>query len=287
MILGLPRPAILTIAANGAYRTKLDHSHLPLTPDEHCACALACHQAGASLYRLALYNPAVPNVPMPSDYAAVIREIDRACEDQMPVQLDMTDPNQTEQGEHFATQRADIEHIKPKAFSIAFRDLFPKGAEEKREGEARDFLDECQNENIAVQFIFDHVGDLDWFYAYRQYGLISQKKPMLLFDLTKAHKRVEANAHALRPYLAKLDQLNLLSQVQWSVCAPDCAELPIAVASLTLGGHCQIGLAHNLHDGEGEVAKDNASQLAPLMQISQNLGRPSASAFESLALLRG
>lgn len=287
MILGLPRPAILAINASGPTNSKLEHPGLPLSLQEMCECARKCQMAGASLYHLTVRDEAGKPTLQPEIVSKALSEIDAACEGTLPLQLNVHNVLEEEADKIFAFQREVVQTCQPKAISIAFRDLFPQGTEEKRELEARDFLDDCQSQNVAVQISFNHIADLDWFYAYRQYGMLNIDKPMLLLDLTGLQKKIEPNAHALRPFLAKLDQLNLLSSVHWSVCAPGIAELPTAAAVLALGGHCQIGFAHNIHNADGDLASDNASQLEPVKAIAELLGRPAASSFETLALLRG
>lgn len=287
MILGLPRPAILAISATGPNSSKLHHPALPLSLEELSACARACHMAGASLYHLLIRDDKGQPTLEPRRISEGLAHMEESCEGQLPMQLHLPKPQDASAKEAFALQRQAIETAQPKALSMAFRDLFPQGADEERELEARDFLDDCTSEGIAVQLSLDHIADLDWFYAYRQYGLLTIEKPMIHLDLTEAASQGQANAQALRPFLNKLDQLNLLSQVHWSVSAKGSAELPTAAAALAFGGHCQIGFAHNLYNADGELANDNAAQLAPVIQIAQTLGRPAASSFETLALLRG
>lgn len=287
MILGLPRPAILAINASGPNSTKLEHPDLPLSLQEMCDCARNCLMAGASLYHLTVRDEAGKPTLQPEIASNALSEIDAACDGALPLQLNIHNALDREADDIFALQRDVVQACQPKAISIAFRDLFPQGVEEEREMEARNFLDDCQSQNVAVQISFNHIADLDWFYAYRQYGMLNIEKPMLLLELSEISKKIEPNAHALRPFLAKLDQLNLLSSIHWSVCAPSIAELPTAAAVLALGGHCQIGFAHNIHNADGDLASDHASQLEPVKAIAEMLGRPAASSFETLALLRG
>ena len=45
-------PLILTVAPNGASKTKADHPALPMTSEEIAACAAACAEAGAAMIHL-------------------------------------------------------------------------------------------------------------------------------------------------------------------------------------------------------------------------------------------
>ncbi|MCV6576512.1 MAG: 3-keto-5-aminohexanoate cleavage protein [Cohaesibacter sp.] len=287
MILGIPRPALLAISASNPNSTKVHHPAIPLSLQESVACARQCQAAGGSLYHLIIRDEDAKPTLQSERVKEVFAHIEQACNANLPIQLDLHVPSGDQGAKGLKAQREAIEAAQPKAITIAFRDLFPQGADEDRELQAREFLDDCKTENVAVQFSFTHCADLDWFYAYRQYGLISVEKPMLLLDLTISTKSLEPTAHALRPFLAKLDQLKLLSSIHWSVAAPANAQLPTAAAALALGGHCQIGLAHNLHDENGELSQNSAAQLAPIKQMADILGRPAANAFETMALLRG
>ncbi|MCT4655957.1 MAG: 3-keto-5-aminohexanoate cleavage protein [Cohaesibacter sp.] len=283
MILGLPRPAVLALSPNGPNASKLHHPQMPLTSDEQAQCAKRCLEAGASLYHLSAFDEKLRYSLEKDVVRQAMDATEEACEGRLLIQLNL----KASDGVSFAQQRALTEQIKPQAVAIPFREIFPFGAEDEAENEARDFLDDCHKEAIAVRFDFSDEADLDWFYAYRQYGLIPGDKPFLHFSLEQATAKPDQTAHSLRPYLVRLDKLNMGGMVHWSASASGEAERSVAAAALAFGGHCQVGFAHNLHDLDGELAAGNAQQIEAIRPLADALGRPPASKFEALAMLKG
>ena len=153
--------------------------------------------------------------------------------------------------------------------------------DEKEEDAARKLLEACHELGIGVQIALAKPSDVDWFYAYRQYGVIPESCKSLLLILGEDGDVPSSNPHALRPYLANLEKQNLLNKVVWSVSAFGLQETESLTAAIALGGHVAPGFAFNIHTVEGEAFGSPSDPILVLRDIAQKLGRSTASAFEA------
>lgn len=283
MILGVPRPLVLTVAPNGPARSKSDNPAMPVDRGEMVEAARTSCAAGASLFLLSLKDDkARPcfDVARHADASAELRE---ACQDQLSIMLDLklpADENRRQWTPLLKGAKADI-------CQIALEDLLPRDGDESDEAHATEFFDICEEEEIKVQLLLRQPGDIDWFYAYRQYGVLPESCRSLVFQLGMDGDQPDCNPHQLRDYLAALDKQYLRGKVAWSVAAFGPGEMMAQTAAIALGGHVQTGFAYNVHRPDGELAGNNAEQVERLAKLAAGLERPPASRFEAMTLLFG
>lgn len=281
MIMGIPRPVVLTAALNGFEKTKREHTNLPLSNDEVITQALACCQAGASAVHLCLRDEHGRHHLKPDIYQSVIQQIRDATHDQLLI----VSTSEKEADMIIQDQMEFVLQVKPDAVLFPLRDLLPTEADDTQETLARDFLDECRNAQIAVQFSLSQPSELDWIYAYKQYGLIPHEKPALLFELGKEEAGAGDGLAQLQEYLNRLEKHSMRKMVSWAVSANSQDELTCLTAAMAFGGHVKTGLEHNCHDIHGDVCQDNASQIEAALEISSRIARPPASKMEARTLL--
>jgi 3-keto-5-aminohexanoate cleavage enzyme len=70
----------------------------------------------------------------------------------------------------------------------------------------------------------------------------------------------------------------------WSVAAIGRAELPTAVAAMTMGGHVRVGLEDNMFYERGRLAS-NEELVARIARIARELGRPLATPAQARRIL--
>ncbi len=73
---------------------------------------------------------------------------------------------------------------------------------------------------------------------------------------------------------------------QWSVLGAGRAQIPVAAASLAMGGHCRVGLEDSLWDGPGVLARSNAQQVTRIRKIIEALSLEVATPAEARQLLQ-
>lgn len=281
MILGIPRPVAITIAPVGMGQLQQDHPALPFSLATLQQIAKECQTAGASMLCLPLLNEQGRYYVDPLAKGEVLEGLRALLEGTMLLQLDLSAP----EGVGLADRLAMLDRIAPDSCQITLSHLLPRNGDDAQEDLAKDFLTRCAERNIGVQLEMCQPSDLDWFYAFRQYGVIPQDCRSLVFRLGNGVEGTVGEAHDLRAYLAMLDKLNLLDQVSWSVACHGPAEPMALAAAIALGGHIQTGFAMNRYTSEGEEAPSNSHQVATMAGIASQLARPAASALEARTLL--
>lgn len=283
MILGVPRPLVLTVAPNGPMRTKSDHLAMPVDLDELANAARTSCEAGASLFLLSLKEPKAGPCFDPDRYAEAVEKMREAGKDQLSIILDLQLPVDEDRSRWLPL----LTHAKADLCQVALDDLLPRDGDETHEACAREFFDICEEEKIKVQLLLRQPGDVDWFYAYRQYGVLPESCRSLVLQLGMDGDEAHCNPHQLRDYLTALDKQYLLGKVAWSVAAFGPEEIMAQTAAIALGGHVQTGFAYNIHRPDGELALTNAEQVERLAKLAGDLARPAASRFEATTLLFG
>jgi uncharacterized protein (DUF849 family) len=71
----------------------------------------------------------------------------------------------------------------------------------------------------------------------------------------------------------------------WSVLAAGRQQMPMAAMAAGMGGHVRVGLEDNLYLSQGVLATSNASQVAKVRRIVEELGRVVATPDEARAML--
>lgn len=284
MIFGTPKPIAVTYAANGISRTKRDCLSLPIKPEELVASAQSALASGVSVFSFAAHksNGQVSNEA--ADILPIVDTIRPQC------------PGLTLQVEFNLDPAAELDLgafeklVSGKAIdSCLFRlsQILPRDGEEADEKRARDLLDLCDVFEVGVQFALERPSDIEWYYAFRQYGIIPESCRALLFVLGKDGDHPNSDPNELRHYLAVLDKLHLAGKVVWSAAAYGPKELASLVGATALGGHVATGLAYNDRSEQGEAFNSAQDQVSPLLEITKRLSRPLASGFEARTLLFG
>ena len=79
--------------------------------------------------------------------------------------------------------------------------------------------------------------------------------------------------------------LRHVSKPQDAIIKGDAKALPIAAASIIMGGHCRIGFEDNLYMEKGVLAKSNGELVEKVVRIAKELGRPIATSDEAREIL--
>lgn len=283
MILGVPRPLVLAVAPNGPSRNKVDHPAMPLDFEELKEAAVSSCEVGASLILVSLRDEQSCPIFDPEAYARTVRIIKEASAHNLAPVIDLQLPADEDRTIWLPLLRA----AKAEMCQLALEDLLPRDGDEENEECAREFFEICAEERIKVQLLLRQPSDVDWFYAYRQYGILPEDCRSLILQLGAEDEADHCNPHQLRDYLSALDKQHLLGKVAWSVAAFGPEEILAQTAAIALGGHVQTGFAYNVHRPDGDLALSNAEQVERLANLGAVLERPAASRLEASTLLFG
>ncbi|WP_319530743.1 3-keto-5-aminohexanoate cleavage protein [uncultured Cohaesibacter sp.] len=283
MIYGIPKAAALTMSANGAIRTKRDIVGLPVTLEELVKAAKTAQSAGAALFSFTVRGDKARCSIDPGMCNDVLKTLREETGGALLLQLELD----TSSGLQPRDMEAFLRAVNPDAVQLRFDQLFPRDGDENDEAIARDILDLAEEKGLGVQFALVQPSDIDWFYAFRQYGVIPESCRSLLFILGEDGEEPDCDPQDLRRFLNALEKQRLLGQVVWSAAAFGPRETAALTAALALGGHAASGYCYNMLRADGEPFASQQDQLSLLSETAMRLGRPAASAIEARTLLFG
>lgn len=266
------KPLVLTVAPNGAYKTKQDHAGVPLSPAELAEVAAQCLDAGAAMIHLHVRDAAGRHSLDPALYDEAIRAVRNAVGERIVIQIT------SEAGKRYepAYQMAAIRQTRPEAVSLAVRELAPDAASEV---DAADFFHWVAQEHIVPQYILYDDQDVERYQDLLARDVIPAVPHWLLFVLGRYTKNQESSPDALLPFLAVHDH-----RTPWAVCAFGAREHACGVCAATFGGHVRVGFENNLYLLDGSTAAGNADLVSQMAGVVDALGRPLADADQLRAM---
>lgn len=269
----MPNPVMISVAPNGARKTKADHPRLPITPDELAATARQCQAAGAVMIHLHVRDKNEAHSLDPELYLPAIAKVRAAVGDEMVIQITTESVNQYS----IADQIACVKKVRPEAVSLALRELIPNPGDDL---EAARFFEWLQAQSIAPQFILYSIAEINHFNELCRRGAIQSDRPNILLVLGKHADEQQSDSVDLLPLLTEVNPDHV-----WSLCAFGQTEATCMSEAINHGGHCRIGFENNLVDAEGALASSNESQVAALVDKISHSKRPLANINEARRLL--
>lgn len=259
-------PLVLTVAPNGARKTKRDHPALPITPSELAAEAEASLAAGAAMIHLHVRDGEDQHSLDPGRYLEAIDAIRERVGQNIVIQMTTEAVGRYSPAEQMASVRA----VEPEAVSLAVREFFSDPDLEK---EAVHFTHELAERQVMAQYIVYSDEDLLWFSRLRDSGKLPAQARLLLFVLGRYTAGQLSEPSDLLPFL----RVNK-PDYSWGLCAFGPKEAACAAAAASLGGHVRVGFENNLLLADGTPAASNAALVAQAVTIARAIGRPLASA---------
>jgi 3-keto-5-aminohexanoate cleavage enzyme len=255
-------PLTISVAPNGARRSKADHPAIPLSPSEIALDAEQCADAGAVLLHLHVRDAEGRHSLSPDRYRTAIDAIEDRIGDRLTLQIT------TESCGIFdlATQMAAVLEVKPAAASFAVREFI---AASKDEPQAREFFAAVRDLGTTPQFILYEPAEIDRLRELIAIGVIPFRAPAVLFVLGRYTAGTSSNPLSLIPFLTRWGD-----QEPWTVCSFGPSELRVAAAAIALGGHVRVGFENNLRRPDGSFLTSNAQQVATVAAVARLLGRP-------------
>ena len=299
---------IITCAVTGSIHTPTMSPHLPVTPDEIAAEAVAAAEAGAAILHLHARDPrnGKPTAD-PATFMAFLPRIKQACDavvnittggsSQMTLEQRLAAPLQAQPemcslnmgSMNFGTfplarRYKEWKHDWEPAFLEASRDTIFKNTFSDIEN-----VLEQLGEGCGTRFEFEcyDVGHIQTVAFYLAEGLI--KPPVFLQFVFGVLGGIDAAPEQLLHMKATADRL-LGDAYRFSVLAAGRHQMPLGTMSVILGGNVRVGLEDSLTIGRGQLAGSNAEQVAKIRRILEELGYEAAKpdeVRETLALKGG
>ena len=280
---------IITCAITGGIHTPTMSPHLPITPQQIAEQAIGASEAGASIIHLHARDPETgkptpdPNVFM--EFLPVIKQSTNAV-------VNITTGGglgMTLEERLAAANRAKPEMASLNMGSLNFG-LFPllnKYDTWKHDWEpdllakTEDFIFKNTFKDIAyvLQSLGEEHGtkfemecyDLGHLYTVAHFvdrGLI--KPPFFLQFIFGILGGVGADIDNL-VHMHSIAEKLFGDDYEWSVLAAGKNQIPFATTAAVLGGNLRVGLEDSLYIGKGELAKNNADQVAKARRIVEEM----------------
>jgi uncharacterized protein (DUF849 family) len=264
-----PKPVTIAVAPNGGRRTKADHPAIPLTPAELARTAAECADAGAAMIHVHVRDRDGNHLLDADAYGEAIAAIRDAVGDRLVVQitseaLGLYSP---------AEQMAVVRDVKPRAVSLALRELAP---DRQSEPEFSHFLEWLRSERIVPQIILYTPEEAARLEDMRRRGLVPWDDIPVLYVLGRYTPGQVSSPADLLPFLAP----GKPRFGHWSVCAFGRHEAACVTAAALLGGHARVGFENNLFLPNGSLAGSNAELVATVAGTLRTCGAEIATAAD-------
>jgi uncharacterized protein (DUF849 family) len=297
------RKVIITCAVTGSIHTPSMSPHLPCTPDEIAAEAIAAAEAGAAILHLHARDPAdgrpspdpelflqfLPRIKQATDAVVNITTGGSAMmtlDDRLAAALrakpEMCSLNMGSM--NFGTYPA-LDRIK--SFQHPWE---PKLLEASRDAIFRNTFKDIEfilrrlGEEDGARFEFEcyDVGHLYTLAHFRDRGLVTG--PLFVQFVLGVLGGIGPDPENLIHMKTTADKL-FGADYHFSVLGAGRHQMPLVTMSAILGGNVRVGLEDSLYLGRGELARSNADQVRRIRTILEALSLEIATPAEARALL--
>ncbi|HUE75514.1 MAG TPA: 3-keto-5-aminohexanoate cleavage protein [Chloroflexota bacterium] len=263
---------IISVATTGTWPTKDKTPHVPVTPDEIIADAVACREAGAAIVHIHARDSRQRMTQDPETLERIVSGI----RERSDILINLT----TSGG---VGEVAEEERFNPLRFApdLASFDAGSVNFGERVFLNSPPFLAELAR-RMQEAGVKPEIECFDSGFITNAHRLADDK----LLDRSLYFQFVLGVPGAAPATPRQL--LHMIEQIPgdstWSICAIGRHQLPMNVMAIAMGGHARTGLEDNIYYRRGELAT-NAGLVERLVRIAREVGREVATPAEARALL--
>ena len=296
------RKVIITCAVTGAIHTPSMSPHLPITPDQIVAEALAAAEAGAAILHLHARDPATGRPDQtPEAFARFLPRIKQQTDAVI---------NLTTGGSPFMSPQERVKpaaHFKPEVASLNMGSMnfglfhlldrykdFKFDWEREHLENSRDLvfrnsfkdieyiLSTCSKNDTRFEFECYDIGHLYNLRHFLDRGLV--KPPLFVQSVFGILGGIGTHAEDVAHMRRTADRL-FGDNYRWSVLGAGSAQMRIAAQAAAMGGNVRVGLEDSLWAGPKRLARSNAEQVSIVRGIVEGLGLEIATPDEAREIL--
>ncbi len=294
---------IITCAVTGGIHTPTMSEALPITPDEIARQSIDAAEAGASIIHLHARDPetGMPT-PDPEVFMQFLPRIKQSCDAVinittggglgMTVEERLAGPLKAE---------PEMTSLNMGSMNFALHPLAAKYKDWKHDWEkpfleaSEDFI--FRNTFKDISYILKHLGEgcgTRFEHECYDLGHLYNLAHFVDLGLVKPPFFVQMIYGILGGAGPDLDNLMFMKRTadrlfgddyRWSVLAAGRFQMPFATQAAMMGGSVRVGLEDSLYIGRGQLAPDNASQVAKIRTILTELGLEIATPAEAREIL--
>ncbi|MEK7345383.1 MAG: 3-keto-5-aminohexanoate cleavage protein [Pseudomonadota bacterium] len=297
------RKVIITCAVTGAIHTPSMSPYLPVTAQQIVDEALLAAQAGAAIVHLHARDP---RDGRPSQDPDLFREFLPAIKANSDVVINLTTGGAptmlVEERLQPALQlKPEVASLNMGSMNFGLYPMLRRFSEFKHDweqpylagSEDRVFrntfkdiqyiLESCADNGTRFEIECYDIGHLYTLAHFADRGVI--KPPFFVQSVFGLLGGIGTHSEDIAHMRRTADRL-FGDRYQWSVLGAGRSQIPVATASLAMGGHCRVGLEDSLWDGPGVLAKSNAQQVTRIRQVIEALSLEVATPAEARQLLQ-
>lgn len=252
-------PLKVTVAPNGARKTKTDHLNLPVSIEDIACTARQCSAAGAHELHLHIRDGKGQHTLDPGRYREAISAVSAAAPD-MQIQITTEAAGLFDVAEQFET----LKQLVPSAASVSVREM---ARDETLAQKLYAFANEAA---VDIQHILYDVQDISLYRPWLSDAVIATSQREVLFVVGQYCPPKSGEVAALSPLLTALAG----EMSSWTVCVFGKSEQAVMGSAIRQGGNVRVGFENNIHRADGHLLKDNAESVSSVVQCANRLGRP-------------
>ncbi|MBL8829305.1 MAG: 3-keto-5-aminohexanoate cleavage protein [Planctomycetaceae bacterium] len=297
------RKVIITCAITGAIHTPTMSPHLPITPDEIATSAIGAAEAGASIVHL---HARMPDDGRPTQDPEMFRQFLPQIKAASNVVINLTTGGAPtmlveERLQPALKLKPEVASLNMGSMNFGLYEMIPRYKEWKHDWELpylagsderifkntfRDIayiLESCSDNGTRFEVECYDIGHLYTAAHFLERGLL--KAPLFIQSVFGIRGGIGPHPEDVMHMKRTCDRL-FGNDYQWSVLGGGRNQMYIATQSIVLGGNARVGLEDSLWIGKGQLAPTNASQVAKIRRIVEELGLEVATPDETRQILK-
>ncbi|MES2283325.1 MAG: 3-keto-5-aminohexanoate cleavage protein [Pseudomonadota bacterium] len=297
------RKVIVTCAITGSIHTPSMSPHIPVTPKEIADAAIEAHAAGASIVHLHARDPKDGRPSQDVElFKQFLPQIKNACD----VVINLTTGGAStmsiqERLRPALEMKPEVASLNMGSMNFGLYEMLGRYPNLKHDWERpyladsddrvfkntfKDIayiLQSCSDNDTRFEIECYDIGHLYTAAHFLDRGLI--KAPMMIQSVFGIRGGIGADVEDLMHMKRTADRL-FGDDYVWSVLGTGRAQIPLATASIVVGGNARVGLEDSLWDGPGKLATSNAVQVKRLVSIIEALSLEVATPADARAALK-
>ncbi|SMF12342.1 Uncharacterized conserved protein, DUF849 family [Tistlia consotensis] len=293
---------IITCAVTGAIHTPTMSPHLPITPDQIAADALAAAEAGAAILHLHARNPETGQPDQtPEAFARFLPRIKQNTDAVVNITTGGSPYMRVEERVRPAdTFKPEVASLNMGSMNFGLYHLVDRYKEFKFEWErqhleaTRDLvfrntfkdiefiLQTCYDNGTRFEFECYDISHLYNLAHFADRGLV--KPPFFVQSVFGLLGGIGTHPEDVIHMKRTADRL-FGRDFRWSVLGAGASQLRIAAQAAAMGGNIRVGLEDSLWAGKGRLATSNADQVRLARQLVEGLGKRLATPAEAREIL--
>jgi uncharacterized protein (DUF849 family) len=294
---------IISCAITGAIHTPSMSPHLPVTPDQIAASAIAAAKAGAAIVHLHARNPDTGRPDQsPEAFARFLPAIRQGCN----AVINLTTGGSpamlvAERVRPAATFKPEVASLNMGSMNFGLYPMLGRFKEFKHDWEeayldgTRDLifrntfkdieyvLKTCQDNGTRFEFECYDIGHLYNLAHFFERGLV--KPPLFVQSVFGILGGIGTHPEDVAHMRRTADRLFGRDAYRWSVLGAGRVQMQIAAMSVAMGGHVRVGIEDSLWIGPGQLAESNAQQVTKVRGIIEGMGYQAATPDEAREIL--